>query len=494
VTTQSAAPVRARRRLASAALLAIAAPTLLSLVLSVATVGRRDLWRDEMATWEFSRLSFPDLGRAVQNVDAVLAPYYALMHAWQWIFPQAVALRVPSLLAAAATVAVVAATAARLWNRWAGLVAGAALALNGSFAATAVSARPYALATLGCAVATYLLVRARSDPSSTRLWAWYAISCSLAISLQFFAVLTLAAHGLIAIVWFGRDAAARRRAGTALAAVSVVAIGVAIASTSQQGQLLWAQPQSAGDAMHILTSASGQLHPWHGWLLLVAGAVSLPAAIRARDTGWLLGPSLLLMPAGCLFVLSGAWHPAFVERYLVAAPIGAALVVGNAVGALHGRRPAAAVAAVAITAVFAAGLPALRADFSASSVDDFPGLIALVEQHAAPGDLVVVGQDYASGGIAAGFAYYGDDASFERDVVAGLPDGSPTLYPRDPTGSATSVGSPHGRTWLISLVRWWVGERYPYGYRLLEQRGCVRDTSQPELRTHGYGLLLMRCA
>jgi hypothetical protein len=168
-------------------------------------------------------------------------------------------------------------------------------------------------------------------------------------------------------------------------------------------------------------------------------------------------------------------------------------VFGSAVSGFRSGRLAAATTAVVLTAVFVAGLPALRDDFARTSVDDFPGLVALVDQRAAPGDWVVVGQDYASGGVAAGFAYYGDDAAFQRDVVAALPGGSPTLYPRHSAAEATTSGTPHGRTWLISLVRWWVGETYPYGYQQLKQLGCVRDTSQPVLRTHGYGLLLMRC-
>jgi mannosyltransferase len=296
-----------------AARLAVVAPALLSLALSLATVARRDMWRDEMATWQFSRLSFPDLGRAVQRVDAVLWPYYALMHVWQAIFPSAVALRVPSLLAAAATVAVVAATASRLWTGWAGLVAGTALALNGSFAATAVSARPYALATLGCAVSTYLLVRARSDPSANRLWIGYAISCVLAIGLQFFAVLVIAAQAVVAVVWFPRNRAARWRGAAALGVAAVTALAVTLAAAGQHGQLLWAQPQSAADAARVVADAAGRLAPGHGWLVLLAGAVSLPVAVRARDSGWLLGPLLLVLPAAGLFLLSGVWHPAFVE-------------------------------------------------------------------------------------------------------------------------------------------------------------------------------------
>lgn len=491
----AAAPAHSRRRLDWPARLAVLAPALLSLALSLVTVGRRDLWRDELATWQFSRLSFLDLGRAAHHVDAVLLPYYALMHVWQWLFPQAVALRVPSLLAAAATVAVVAATGARLWNGWAGAAAGLTLALNGSFAATAVEARPYALATLACAAATYLLVRTRSEPTSRRLWMGYALTAALAVLLQPFSAFLLAAHMVVAIVWFGRVSAARWRFVAAAAAPAIAAVTVAVVSAGQHGQLFWVQPQSIGAATDTVIAATGQLEPWHGWLLVGAAAVSAAVAIRARDTGWLLGPCLLVAPAGCLFVLSGVWHPAFVLRYLVIAPIGGALIIGASVNALHKTWLAAAGVAALAAVVLIAAQPSLATAFSRRSADDFPGQVARITQSASPADWVVVGQDYASGGIAAGLAYYSHDRAFEAAILASLPGGSPRLFVRPPadTASATEGGIPHGRTWLISLVRWWAGEAYPYGYHQLEHLGCVRDTGTALTHTHGYGLMLLRC-
>ena len=55
-------------------------PALLGLAISLAFVGRASLWRDEMATKEFSALSVPSLFRATSHVDRVLTPYYLFMH------------------------------------------------------------------------------------------------------------------------------------------------------------------------------------------------------------------------------------------------------------------------------------------------------------------------------------------------------------------------------------------------------------------------------
>src|SRR4051794_34508104 len=40
------------------------------------------LWGDELATWGMTTVSWPQLGELLQRSDVVLAPYYALMHAW----------------------------------------------------------------------------------------------------------------------------------------------------------------------------------------------------------------------------------------------------------------------------------------------------------------------------------------------------------------------------------------------------------------------------
>src|SRR5581483_9930149 len=91
-----------------------------------------------------------------------------------------VALRLWSLAAAVGTAAVVAATAALLYRPWVGLLAGITLCLNGAFLEAADTARPEALAMLGCAIGTYLLVRARTAPLSRTLLAGYVLAMSVA--------------------------------------------------------------------------------------------------------------------------------------------------------------------------------------------------------------------------------------------------------------------------------------------------------------------------
>ena len=520
----TSAPARGGDRTASVTgVLSWLGPALLSLALDTATVDRRPLWRDEMATWAFSRLSPADLARSSTHVDLVLAPYYGLMHVWQLMFAAPVALRVPSLLAGAGTVAVTAATAGRLWNSWAALVAGVALAVNGSFVAAATSARPYALSMLCCAVATYLLVRARQDPgrpgdarqdhAARRSWVGYAVALTGAVLCQLLAVCTLAAHGLAALTWFGRD----RRAGARflLAALVVLAVTAALTlgSSGQQDQLLWLHGRSALHSLQTVDGVLGPLRPWHGWPFVAAAVVLAVGTARTRSAigDTLLALSLVIAPPLCLFAGSVLVRPIFLDRYLLAVPLGAALVTGGAVqtviAGVARRMPrarpgvAAALTLAAVAAVVIACVPGLRRQFSSSTPDDFPALGRHLAGAVRAGDTIAVGQDYASNGSAAGIAYYSGDRAFARAVVGALPDGSPPLFLRHvvrirplttrPVGAADEPVPP-GRIWLLSLVRYWQGEREPYGYRMLTAAGCVphRDT---ELRQHGYGLVLLDC-
>ena len=91
-------PALARR--GSTADLIWAAPALLSLIVSLSCIGRAALWRDEMATRQFSLLPVGSLFRATSHVDRVLTPYYLFVHFWAYLGDGAVVLRLSSTIAA----------------------------------------------------------------------------------------------------------------------------------------------------------------------------------------------------------------------------------------------------------------------------------------------------------------------------------------------------------------------------------------------------------
>ncbi len=475
-----------------------ALPALLSLILGVSTVRSKPLWRDEMASWEFSRLPLDGLTRAVQHVDGVFTPYYLLLHGWQLAFPQALALRVPSVLAGAATVGVVATLATRLWDAWAGTVAGAVLATNGTFVLGTATARPYALATLCCAVATWQLVRALDGPDELdrarmRSRVGYGLGMVAAVALQVFAVLILLAHAVVML------ASGTRRtsiAGFAFAAgvASALAAAMALAASGQRGQISWIAEPSLRGVRDDLTAALGWPDPWWGLLVVVAAAVTLRPRGRRARRGAVVAIALLLVPATGLMLASVLGQPVFVTRYLLAVPLGAALLFGGVV-AVVGSRASPVAALAVLLLVVSVQAPLLCAQFSADTPDDYPRLARRIAAVAVPGDTVVIGQNYNAEGAAVGVAYYLRDRRLVREALRRLPDGSRELLIGRVVSTSPWRSSPRsrpgGRTLLVGLVLGGRNHGHPDGFADLHALGCRQAAPREDVAN--YGLLLMRC-
>src|SRR5690606_28549559 len=119
-------------------------PAVVAFAVSSIRLGRRQLWRDELATWVAARLSYPELAEESTRVDAVHGPYYALMHAWVGLVGDSeVALRLPSVLAAAVAAGATAEIGRRLYGPYAGLLAGLVLATAPAMSRYAQEARQY---------------------------------------------------------------------------------------------------------------------------------------------------------------------------------------------------------------------------------------------------------------------------------------------------------------------------------------------------------------
>ncbi|WP_327304583.1 hypothetical protein OG730_14175 [Streptomyces sp. NBC_01298] len=272
-------------------------------------------------------------------MDAVHGVYYLLMHA---VFaatgtaasdPGLWALRLPSVAATALAASGVAAVAHRLTDpppgggasgpgapdrsggparpgRRAGLAdrvavsAGVAYALLPPVQMYAQEGRSYAFVAAAVVWATYLMLRER--------WIAYAVVLVLGCWLHEFAVLALPAHAF----------AARRSRGWRLAAGAVVAalLPLALVSARQaQTQLGWLGRPSWQDwaAYGVLAATS---------LLLARGA--------SRDLVRVALP-LALLPPGLLLAVSLA-HPWYVDRYVLYALAGLALLVGARLATARG--------------------------------------------------------------------------------------------------------------------------------------------------------------
>ncbi|MEU1948968.1 glycosyltransferase family 39 protein, partial [Streptomyces sp. NPDC020125] len=123
-------------------------------------LDRGTMWRDESATYQMARRTLPQIRDTLGTVDAVHGLYYLLMHPLLALHPSEVTMRLPSVLAAVAATALVAALGCRLARPRVGLWAGLLYATTPVVTHYAQEGRSYALVAAGAAWATYLLVSA----------------------------------------------------------------------------------------------------------------------------------------------------------------------------------------------------------------------------------------------------------------------------------------------------------------------------------------------
>ncbi|MET9463348.1 glycosyltransferase family 39 protein [Streptomyces sp. NPDC006544] len=258
------------------------------------------MWRDESVTWQVAHRPAGELWELLGRVDAVHGLYYLLMRAVFGVGGDSLwTLRLPSVAATALAAAGVAALAHRLAAdrpERAALLAGLCYAVLPPVQMYAQEGRSYALVAAAVVWATYLMLRER--------WAAYAVVLLLGCWLHEFALLALPAHAF----------AARRSRGWRLAAGAVVAglLPLALVSARQaQQQLGWLGRPGWQDwaAYGVLAAAS---------LLLARGA--------ARELVRVALP-LALLPPGLLLAVSLV-HPWYVDRYVLYALAGPALLAG----------------------------------------------------------------------------------------------------------------------------------------------------------------------
>ncbi|HEY2571418.1 MAG TPA: glycosyltransferase family 39 protein, partial [Solirubrobacteraceae bacterium] len=228
----AAAPASAVRERRLAAWWPLAALIVLAAALRLATLGEQSFWYDEAYTPV--HVLHSGLGatlRAVVHHENTPPLWYLI--AWadvRLLGDGALALRLPSALAGILTVPVVWAIGQQLAGRRTALIAAAIVAVNPLFVWYSQEARAYGLFVLTCALAMLCFVRALDEPTPRRMAA-FALAGALALLTHYFAVFLLAAMAL----WLLRDAAQRRAALAAVAALTVVGLALLPLISAQGG-------------------------------------------------------------------------------------------------------------------------------------------------------------------------------------------------------------------------------------------------------------------
>ncbi|WP_329028377.1 glycosyltransferase family 39 protein [Streptomyces sp. NBC_00690] len=283
-------------------------PAALALLLGTWGLEREQtLWSDEAVTYDMATRSLQEIWRTLATVDAVHGLYYLLMHVvfavWE---PGLVSLRVPSVLATAASAVLVARIGLRLAGPRAGALSGLVLALLPAVQRYAQEGRSYALVSALVTWATLLLLERR--------WRAYAVVVLVACLVHEFAVLVLLAHG--ATLWLGRSPNTAQLPREWLRAASAVVAGVlpfALFSMTQSSQVAWIEPPSAPKLTRFA-------------VLVVVGMIC--AALTGGSRTKPLALPLLVLPPGLLIAVSFV-HPLYSERYVLFSTIGLALLLGT---------------------------------------------------------------------------------------------------------------------------------------------------------------------
>ncbi|MFF0302429.1 glycosyltransferase family 39 protein [Streptomyces sp. NPDC004562] len=345
---------------------------------------QNSVWRDEAATWQVAQRSSGATAHLLEHVDAVHGLYYLLMHALFTCFGSGTTtLRLPSVLAMAVAAACVTRLGQRLAGDWAGLAGGLALALLPAVQFHLQEGRPYALVTAGAGVATVLLVTALEGRARHRHWAAYAATVAVCGLLNWLSLLVLPAH-LVTLAWSRARRRVLARWATASAFAVAAVLPLILFSLGQAEQVSWIPPSTwhmlIGPGVLVASGALGALADRPRTRRPSAAAVGLPL---------LTVPQLLLL---CVSLVK----PLFLDRYVLFAMLGLALLIGvplgAAVRALRPRLPRVSVALVPVVVAVAlvALLPQSLAERSpASRVDDVLAVAEDVGRLKRGGDAVV---------------------------------------------------------------------------------------------------------
>jgi mannosyltransferase len=229
-------------------------------LLTLAWSWQPSVWFDEAATVSATMRSWPELGRMLQNIDAVHGLYYAGMHLWlDLVGYSPFTLRLPSSVcvgvAAALTVLLVRSRA----SGRAAVLAGIVFCLLPRVTWMGAEGRSYALTAALAVLLTQVFCAAwRRGPAPRRIrllwWTLYGVTAFVATVAFIYLAFLVAAHGATAL-WTMlagryRDRSVRSSVlGWALSAgtAAVLLLPFALSVVRQSGQVSWIAP-SAGAA------------------------------------------------------------------------------------------------------------------------------------------------------------------------------------------------------------------------------------------------------
>src|SRR5262249_37351451 len=277
------------------------------------------------------------------HTDIFHALYYLFMHVWVVLGSSTTVIRVPSLIAAVAAVALTAHVGRRLsGSGWTGLLAGMVMALTPSTSFYAQTARSYTMVTLVVPGSTLALVRGREAEGGSatpggrppqappaapdrrrivRRWLLYAVLIALGGYLNEIALAVLVAHAVTAaLARPGRRVLEHWAVAGAVGAALV--LPVVIISFLQRASADWITPPRLHDIGRLFHDCFGATTLVSLFLL---GCAIVAVLAAGRPAWWSRGgislqsvaAPLLVLPSGTVFAESLVGKALYVDRYVL---------------------------------------------------------------------------------------------------------------------------------------------------------------------------------
>ncbi|WP_074317420.1 glycosyltransferase family 39 protein [Micromonospora cremea] len=373
-------------------------PALAAFLIALYGLERRQLWRDEIATWAASTKSMEALRGLVEVTDAVIAPYYLLMHGWIAVFGESEAsLRMPSIIAVALAAALTAVVGRKLFDPMTGLFAGLLVAVLPTVSRYAQEARPYALATAAVALATLLVLRAAERPTWLR-WLAYAVVVAVAGLLHMVALLLLPAH-MVYVLSLRRKKVILRWFLAAVAAVIPV-VPLAWIGSEQAKQVSWIPEATWDSTNNEIVRVTGSVSVSALIIgLAVLGAVTLGRRGALLGT-WAVAPFyvlLLISPVAALLIHRYVLFtlPAWCLLAVATVTRNVQPAAGTATSSSW-RRVVLPAMLVVLCAAFALPMHATNRGIVVPGEPDLRGAVAVLAAEASAGDAVGIHAGYAS--------------------------------------------------------------------------------------------------
>jgi mannosyltransferase len=289
-----------------------ATAAVISLGLGLYQLGQPSLWIDEAATYRATTWSFARLTHEHHWI------FYTFMKPWTSVAGTSeLALRFPSVIAAAAACALLVPFGNRLLGRPVGSIAGIVLAVSPFVVQWSQQARSYTIIMLAAIVTTWLFVQLRAD-GSRRSWLLYTLSLGVSVLLQPLSAGLLATAHFFSAVGFRTKIVAAGIA--AMLATSIFLAGVYVRDSSS-GTLVWNVDPTVASVSRATLELSGALGV--GLALAVIG-LALVRQERLLLGCWAFAPlviSIVVTPVAKVFV----------DRYLIISAPAFALLIGAAV-------------------------------------------------------------------------------------------------------------------------------------------------------------------